>query len=123
VASKQPTPQAVAAVLRRAGFVRSDYHRKGVAHNAASTGFRVWRTASRAEPGVPLIAVAHYDRGQHGGYTDDEAREVWAAHVKSAQRMCMRYADAIVVGGYLARLQFSGDDPMVLVAEKTVRRG
>lgn len=98
-----------------AAYERSDIFRPGVERHKASTGFRAWRSFSAGDPRA-FVVVAHYDHGQH------ETEESWAAHVKTAQRAVMRYADAIVMGGYVARIRFDRDDPCAFVFPKSAAR-
>jgi hypothetical protein len=108
------SPRTLAALLAREYFQRSDYHRPDVHYNAASTGFRVWRTSSRSAPEAEALAVAHYDAGQHD-LSADGARDAWNAHVRSARHMLGLYAVVIEGAGYRAEARFAADDPYLVV--------
>ena len=52
--TKEPTPQGISALLRKAGFQRSSYGDKGVMWNEATPGYSVWKNLSRRPPGAAL---------------------------------------------------------------------
>lgn len=115
--AKPPTPQAIAALLRRSGFERSDFHHRDVNRHTASTGFRVWSTRSRSAPDVPVVAVAHFHAGQYGDrLTVAEAGQVWAHHVSGAKASLNLYAATLREAGYDVGRNFAADDPYLIVA-------
>lgn len=112
--------QTVAAVLRRSGFERSDFHHRDVNRHTASTGFRVWRTLSQPDPGTPAVAVAHFDAGQHGDrLSSDEARALWATHRAGAKRKLQSYTTVLRIAGYGVGLRFDAEDPYIVVTART----
>lgn len=116
---KPLTVQGIAGLLRRAKFERSNRHRKDVSRHEATTGFAVWATASRFAPSGLVVAVGHVDSWQTGNFVpDDEARKVWATHVKNAQDMLARYGEAISAAGYHVQRRFAAEDPYIIVTAK-----
>jgi hypothetical protein len=105
--SKQPTPQAISALLRKAGYERSAFipgtgrlrwdGTEVRGSRRRSWGFMVNRY------GVDRVSVTHITGPV---YNPDESE-------KRRDLALQRYADAIVAGGYLVRL--SEDRPRFLV--------
>lgn len=104
--TKTPTPQAISALLKRAGFERSDGGKAGVMWNEASTGYRVWKSWHSSTPQQPFIAVLHNIKDSY--YADDEDRAAVYAEMRSSLE---RYAAVIRKGGYPAVVRDRGTEP------------
>jgi hypothetical protein len=102
--TKPPTPQAISALLRKAGFTRSNYGAKGVMWNEASTGYSVWRTFHANDPDQPYIAVQHHIR--EDGWEPD-----WPARKKEMRSRLEEYAAALRAAGYAALVRDRGSEP------------
>jgi hypothetical protein len=110
--SKPPTPQAISALLRKAGFARSNHGDKGVMWNAMSTGYRVTGRAPDAEP--RFVVVLHFDEGQYGFRVDYER------HLETAVEQLSRYAEVISAAGWDAELKH-GDPKLIVTAQEDSR--
>lgn len=102
--AKTATPQAISALLRRAGFERSTYGDKGVMWNEASTGFSVWRTYHQDVPQQPYVAVQHHIKD--ADYSDVDR----VAYAEMRARL-EEYAVVIRAAGYPALVRDRGDEP------------
>jgi hypothetical protein len=78
-----PTPQAIAAILRKAGFERAE----DLPGGGNTRGYRVIR--NRNDDGVVLV-----NWWEHSSYADD--------HALQAHKL-KRYAEAITAAGYAVR--------------------
>jgi hypothetical protein len=104
-----PTPQAVSALLKRAGFERSNHGDKGVMWNLMSTGYRVTGRTPDAEP--RFVVVLHFDEGQYGCQDD------WERHLETAVEQLSRYAEVISAAGWDAELR-QGDPKLIVTARE-----
>lgn len=91
--SKQPTPQGISSLLRKAGFSRSE---------SSSTAVKGWRNYSRGYvvrgSGPGTVTVRHED----GKFRPDDED-----HKRSAD-METQYAEAIRVAGYAVEVREGG---------------
>ena len=106
-AGRAPAPQAISALLRRAGFERSNHGRPGVGYDEVSTGFVVWETRHRNAPRQPLVAVQHNVSGMFSARTD----EGWAAYLAEARARLEDYAGVIREAGYHVLVRDRGEEP------------
>jgi hypothetical protein len=106
--TRTPTPQAISALLRRAGCARSNYGSKGVMWNEATPGYKAWKTCHRDHPEQPYVAVLHVaDRVAFPAGTDEE----WRACVKECRAHLELYAGVIRRAGYAAVVRDRGQEP------------
>ena len=120
VSSKPPTPQGISALLRKAGFGRSDYGRQGVMWKEASPGYSVWRTYHHEHPDQPYVAVQHVVKGVRPGLGDEED---WSAYVKEARSWLEKYAEVIREAGYAPVVRDRGTEPPWLTILTVVTAG
>ena len=114
--AKQPTPQGISALLKRAGFERSNHGRPGVMWNEVSTGFVCWKTYHRDYPDQHYVAIQHDVEGMHS----DRSDEGWHAYRREALSMLERYAGVIREHGYHALVRTQGHDELPQLAILTV---
>lgn len=116
---KPPTPQGISALLRKAGFPRSDYGDKGVMYGSASTGFSVWKTHHRDHPGQPYVAVQYIVKGMLASDED------WEGYQRLATVMLGHYAEVIRTAGYPAVVRDRGQEPpwLTILTIVTAKKG
>ena len=99
--TKEPTPQGISALLRKAGFQRSSYGDKGVMWNEATPGYSVWKTFHGDHPGHPYVAV------QHVTSSDPD----WGERKKESRSRLEEYAVVLREAGFAALVSDRGDEP------------
>jgi len=76
-AAKPPTPQGISALLKRAGFERSNHGKPGVGYGEVTTGFVCWKSHHAGDgPQQPYVAVQHDVEGMFNCCGD---KDEWAA--------------------------------------------
>lgn len=117
VTSKPPAPQGISALLKRAGFERSDTGQPGVMWHEASTGFSVWKTFHGNAPRQPYVAVQHHIRDA------DRSDEGWPGRQQEMRAMLDRYAEVLRTAGYPAFVRDRGKEPPWLTILTVVTAG
>jgi hypothetical protein len=101
--TKSPTPQGISALLRKAGFTRSNYGDKGVMLDDVTTGYSVWKTWHVNHPNQPYVAVQYLIKGL-GCLDWAEAKQDMLAHLEE-------YAAPLIEAGYAPLVRDRGDEP------------
>ena len=104
---RPPTPQGISALLRKAGFKRSDYGKPGVMWNMAMPGYSVWRTFHAGNPDQLYVAVQYVVGESSAACTDEE----WLGHLKECRAHLEEYAAAIRKAGYHPLVRDRGKEP------------
>lgn len=104
---RTPTPQAISALLCKAGFERSNHGCPGISYDEVSTGFVAWKAYHQNAPQQPYVAVQHNIAGMFGERTD----EGWAAYLTEARARLEEYAGVVREAGYPAVVRDRGDEP------------
>ena len=103
--TKQPTPQGISALLRKAGFAQTCTKCED-----GETGFNAYLSARRDGPSVPIVAVTHHDHGQY------ETQAAWSKHLHDAPEWLSRYAEPVSAAGWDVELRCTGDTPRLIVS-------
>lgn len=115
--AKAPTPQAISALLKRAGFPRSNHGKPGVDYSEISTGFVCWKTFHKDAPQQPYVAVQYNVKGMHA--TDED----WEGYQRLATVMLEHYAEVIRAAGYAPVVRDRGQEPPWLTILTVVTAG
>ena len=107
---RPPTPASVSALLKQAGFERSNGDNRNL-----MTGYHAYGSWQRNVldldgPLLPCVIVTHADEGQH------DTEQAWERHLRKAEEMLSRYAEIIHAGGYDPDLKRGGNPRLVIAA-------
>jgi hypothetical protein len=103
------SPQAISALLRKAGFERSTWGNAGVLYSDATTGYTAWKTHHQNAPQQPYVAVQHHIKDD--GWSPD-----WPARKREMRQRLEEYAAIIREAGYTPLVRDRGrDEPPWLI--------
>ena len=120
-AAKPPTPQGISALLKRAGFERSNHGKPGVGYGEVTTGFVCWKSHHAGDgPQQPYVAVQHDVEGMFNCCGD---KDEWAAYLREARYWLEKYARTVRRAGYAPVVRDRGSEPPWLTILTVVAAG